>query len=217
MTPAGTIAGELTPGADAGSRISPQAFAHWPVPIRRVETRDGLTFVHAATPGGFTAADYRRIPDHGRIELLDGVAVVSPPPTPAHRQAAANLGHVLEHACPGGMVFYLGIDVPASRVTVLTPDLQAIPTGRRPRPRPLVVEVLAAHGRAFAYQERPNAYRRARVACYWLLDPDTPSLTVFERTRRGYRQTGSFTGDQECAVDRPFPVRFRLPDLLPRP
>ncbi len=215
MTAAGTITEQRVPAWDADTPVSPRDFAHWPVPVGRVETRDGLTFVHAADPGGFTVADYRRIPGGERIELLDGVAVLGPPPAPAHRHAARHLHRVLEQACPGGVVFFSGmIDLPIGRATVLTPDIQSIPTETGDGRRPLVVEILPGHGRAYGPGVRAGKYRRARIPCHWVLDPDTATLATYELAPGGYRQTGHYTGDQECTPTSPFPARFRVADLL---
>jgi hypothetical protein len=216
MTTAATIiTGEPAPAGETGNPATPGDFANWPVPVGRVETRDGLTYVYSADPGGFTVADYRRIPGKKRVELLDGVAVLGPPPAPAHRRAARNLHLVLDQACPGGAVFFSGlVDLRIGRATVLAPDIQSIPTETGNRYRPLVVDILPGHGRAYGPGVRAGKYRLARIACYWVLDPDTATLTTFELAPGGYRETGRCVGDQECAPTRPFPLRFRVADLL---
>jgi Uma2 family endonuclease len=49
----------------------------------------------------FTLAELDRMPDDGhRYELLDGVLVVSPRPTPAHQAVAFTLASLLDRACP---------------------------------------------------------------------------------------------------------------------
>jgi hypothetical protein len=95
------------------------------------------------------------------------------------------------------------IDLPIGRATVLAPDIQSIPTGTGNGPRPLVVDVLPGHGRAYGPGVRAGKYRRARIACYWV-----------ELAPGGYRETGRYVGGRECALIRPFPLRFRVADLL---
>jgi Uma2 family endonuclease len=208
-----TAVDELTPDDGTGNPATPEAFTHWPVPVGRVETRDGLTFVYSAEPGGFTVEDYRRIPGDEIIELIDGVAVVIPTPTPAHRRAVRSLYHVLDRVCPKGFVPYIGpIGIPISRSTVLAPDAQVMPTRRGPWP--LVAEVLSDHGRVYDRRVKPRKYQRGRVASYWVFDPDAVSLTILELARDGYHETGLYTGDQVCTLTRPFPARFRVSDLL---
>ena len=52
---------------------------------------------------GLTVADLDRMPDDGhRYELLDGVLVVSPRPTPAHQMVAFAMASTLDRACPPG-------------------------------------------------------------------------------------------------------------------
>jgi Uma2 family endonuclease len=213
MKTVGTAVDELTPDSGTDNPATPETFTHWPVPVGRVETRDGLTFVYSAETGGFTVEDYRRIPGDEIIELLDGVAVVTPTPTPAHRQAARALYHVLDQACPKNFIPFVGpIGIPISHSTVLAPDAQVIPT--REGPQPLVVEVLSDHGRMYDRRVKPRKYQHRRVASYWILDPDAVSLTILELDRGGYRETGLYTGDQVCTLTRPFPARFHVSDLL---
>jgi Uma2 family endonuclease len=199
-----------TDGPDPG-----RAFDHWPVPVGRAKVRDGLTFVFSPDPGGFTADDHRRIPAADRAELLDGVLVVSPDPGPAHRRAAAAVQAALDAACPHGTAAFLGpLGLPLGPAAVLEPDVQVPPAGGDPAP--VVVEVLAECGRFYDLRVKRRRYQAAGVPAYWIVDPDAPSITILDLDDAGrYRRTAVHTGGGLCAVDRPFPVRLRLPDATP--
>ncbi len=208
-----TAADELAAGEDADSPLTRRSFTHWPLPVGRVEVHDGLTFVHSSEPGGFSAEDYRRIPGGGRVELLDGVAVVRPAPTPRHQQVVRRLYQVLDDECPAHLAPFIGpLDLPVGS-SVFAPDIQVLPTGDGPPA--LVAEVLSEHGRSHDRRVRLRGYQQAGVASYWVVDPDGASITVFELGGDGsYREVGSYTGGDVCALDRPFPVRFRVSELV---
>jgi len=61
------------------------------------------------------------------------------------------------------------------------------------------------------------AYERMGASCYRLLDPQVPSLTAFELDGGGsYRAGAMAVGEEELAVERPFPFRARPADLVTR-
>jgi hypothetical protein len=210
-----TVDADPVPAEHADGPGPGRAFDHWPVTVGRVEVRDGLTFVFSPDPRGFTADDHRRIPVEDRAELLDGVLVVSPDPGPAHRRAAAAQA-ALDAACPDGMAAFLGpLGVPLGPADVLEPDVHVPPADGDPAP--VVVEVLAGCGRSYDKRVKRLRYQAAGVPAYWIVDPDAPSITILDLDGAGrYRRTAVYAGAELCAVDRPFPVRFRLPDAPAR-
>jgi Uma2 family endonuclease len=212
---AATAADLPDPDGGAGGGVTRRAFMHWPLRVGRVEARDGLTFVHAAGPGGFSADDHRRIPAGGRVELLDGVAVVSPTPASGHQRAVGQLYRALSGACPDNLEPFIGpLGVRVGPATVFEPDLLVLARDEDTTPPKLVVEVLSDHGRPYDREVKHRGYQDAGVASYWIVDPDVPSVAVFELDdARRYREAGSYAGDDLCTVDRPFPVRFRPADL----
>lgn len=54
------------------------------------------------------------------------------------------------------------------------------------------------------------------VPSYWVIDPRTPSLTVFEldETTFGYEQVAEVLGDKPFEATQPFPVRVVPLELL---
>jgi Uma2 family endonuclease len=175
--PASARAGVLTPLPD---------FGRWP-PVGRVTIRDGLVFVHAAGPGGFTVEDYRRIPGKGRIELWDGVAVVHPRPDRRSAILARYFYALFERTRPDGCHPCLGpVDVQVGRRTVYAPDVLVLPSeGGTPA---VVVEFrrdaggwAGGRGGADPWRRRLRGYFRAGVGAYWVVDPDRLTLTVHER------------------------------------
>jgi Uma2 family endonuclease len=200
----------------AGGPVSRRAFMRWPLRVGRIEAHDGITYVHSAGPEGFTVDDHRRIPAGGRVELLDGVAAVSPTPAPPHQRAVGQLYRALSSACPDSLEPFIGpLGVRIGPATVFEPDVLVLARDEDTTPPALVIEVLSDHGRSYDREVKYRGYQDAGVASYWIVDPDVPSVTVFELDdARGYREAGSYTGDDLCSVDRPFPVRFRPSELI---
>jgi Uma2 family endonuclease len=70
-------------------------------------------------------ADLDDRPDDGhRYELLDGVLIVTPAPSPRHQDAVAHLLMLLHAACPPGLKVMLApLDVNLAEDTLLEPDV----------------------------------------------------------------------------------------------
>ena len=136
-----------------------------------------------------TYADYCRTPDDERYELLDGELVMSPSPNSAHQITVMELGtllHMFVKARRLGQVFFAPYDVVLSETDVVQPDLLFIsnerayiitPANARGAPD-LVVEILSP-----STAERDRTFKRALYARYgvreyWLVDPDTRTVTV---------------------------------------
>jgi Uma2 family endonuclease len=211
------VADELALDQHTDSPVAGRTFTHWPLPVGLVELRDGLAFVHSAEPGGFTIDDYYRIPDGGRIELLDGVAVVSPAPSHLHQRVAGNIYMALRQALPRGFEVLFGpFDVYIRPGKMFEPDVVVLRIGSEEAV--LAVEVLSKFGRSYDRHVKRRGYEERGVPSYRIVDPDAPSVTVLELTGTGhYEETGFFHGDDLCALDRPFPVRLRPSDLVVAP
>jgi Uma2 family endonuclease len=209
-----TVSGELPVDERPESPVAQRTFAHWPLPVGRVEIRDGLAFVHSRHPAGFTAADLNRIPDDGRIELLDGVAVVSPTPTHLHQRVAGRLYRIIGDVEGESLALVGPYDVRVGPVTIFQPDVLVL-TREHVQSAALVVEVLSTYGRRYDREVKLAGYQEAGIPSCWIVDPDAPSVTVFELAGDGsYHKVAFVVDDDTCAVSQPFPVSFRPADLM---
>jgi Uma2 family endonuclease len=209
-----TVSGELPVDERPISPVAQRTFAHWPLPVDRVEIRDGLAFVHSRHPEGFTAADLNRIPDDGRIELLDGVVVVSPTPPPLHQRVAGRLYRIIGDVEGESLTLVGPYDVRVGPAKIFQPDVLVL-TREHGQSAALVVEVLSTYGRRYDREVKFAGYQEAGIPSLWIVDPDTPSVTVFELDGDGsYQETAFVDNDDTCAVFQPFPVRFRPADLV---
>ena len=161
--------------------------------------------------------------DGSRHELIDGALVVTPAPHWRHEWASTELLVVLHAACPTHLkVFTAPLDVTLAVDTVVEPDLLV---ARRADFDPgrydlavvplLVVEVLSPSTRGVDQVLKLRRYEQAGTPSYWLVDPDTATLTAYELDSDGhYQLVAEVTGDQMWTASQPFPVTIRPADLL---
>ena len=95
--------------------------------------------------------------------------------------------------------------------TVLEPDLLVVPRGearadRLHVPPLLVVEVASPSTRRYDRVTKLDAYDRGGVPAYWIVDPDEPSLLVFEREGARLVERAHVRGDEAYAAAVPFAV-----------
>ncbi|CAJ65325.1 hypothetical protein FRAAL6702 [Frankia alni ACN14a] len=161
--------------------------------------------------------------DDARLELLDGLCLLRPWPTPLRARVTSRLTRLLTRAATSGAhVLPAGVGVELSERSLLVPDIVVAPSaevvGRRLRETPyLVVEVADASTRRYDRTLKLDLYRERRVPACWLIDPDTATLEAFELVG-GVYVTASATGPHgEFAATRPFPVTVRPAELIDPP
>ncbi len=150
----------------------------------------------AAQYGGLrmTAEQYFALEDDGyKYELIDGVVVMSPSPTPRHQAVTvAIVGQlfVYLHDHPVGQVL-VETDVqlgegPTGRDLVYRPELVFIATERLPEmrdrlvgPPDVVVEIVSPTSRRMDAETKKEDYERIGVREYWLFDPERNAMTFY--------------------------------------
>lgn len=150
-----------------------------------------------------TLADFLAIPEADRFhEILDGELVQKAQPTPRHASAQAKFGELLgpfnrriggPPDRPGGWWILSEVDVLFDEAP-LRPDVSG---WRRERmlelPNDAIVplvpdwicEILSSH-RSRDTVKKQRIYHRHRVSHYWLLDPQSETLTVLRWQETGY-------------------------------
>lgn len=168
-----------------------------------------------------TRDDLDAMPDDGhRYELIDGSLVVTPAPSNAHQGILLRLAVLLDGSCPPSLcVRFAPFDVTLAQDTVVQPDLlvalranfteRDLPTAPR-----LAVEVLSPSTRHIDLSLKRARYATAGCPTYWAIDPDTPSLTVFELQDGAYVQRVHVTNDVTYAAEQPFPVTVIPSELV---
>jgi len=146
-----------------------------------------------------TAAAFFTLPDDGCwYELVDGVIVMSPSPTPAHQHVCGLIYHLLLsyiHDNPCGLVFY-ETDVHFGRNAdgrdiVYRPEVVYLSRERFPKipdrirgVPDVVVEVISPDSRRMDTITKKKDYERFGVLEYWLVDPAREELRFLRRRGR---------------------------------
>jgi Uma2 family endonuclease len=171
----------------------------------------------------FTVHDLEATPDDGnRYELLDGMLLVSPAPSFRHQKVVAQMVVLLDAVCPTDMhVLPSPFAVQPSETTELQPDVlvardEDLTEKNLPAAPLLAVEVLSPSSVLKDLNLKKAAYQRMGVPSYWVVDPRTLSLTVFELDSTGFRYqlVAEVAGDKSFEATQPFAVRVVPAELL---
>jgi Uma2 family endonuclease len=188
---------------------------------------DVLPVVTAAAPlvgppqGRWTYADYAALPDDGnRYEIIAGVLYMTPAPGTGHQSVSARLvTFLVTHVEFAGLgrVFAAPVDVELAPDTVVQPDIVVILSANLDRITPsriigapdLVVEILSPGTAGYDRREKQDAYARAGVGEYWIVDPGAQTVELLTLDQGRYRSHGVFRGQARLpssAVTLPVPV-----------
>jgi Uma2 family endonuclease len=156
--------------------------------------------------GSWTYDDYAALPDDGRhYEIVNGVLVMGPAPSPDHQSIAVRLSHYLfVHAELAGLgrVFAAPIDVELGPKNVFQPDvivllnahLYRVAAKRIIGAPDLVVEVASPGTAAFDRLTKYDVYARAGVIEYWIVKSAQRTVEVLALVSGEYRSLGIFNG-----------------------
>jgi Uma2 family endonuclease len=141
------------------------------------------------------ADEYLSLQDDGfRYELIDGVVVMSPSPTPEHQDIRGEIEYQLrdfieEHQ--SGLVLS-EVDLRLSPNLVYRPDLIFL-KGRYDEalqlvdfPPDMVLEVLSPSSAAMDQRTKLADYERFGIAEYWIVDPYSASMKFLRLLRGRY-------------------------------
>ena len=136
-----------------------------------------------------TRAELLALPDDGcRHELVGGLHLVTPAPSPRHQAILVALyealrQHVEQHRL--GRLFWSPADLTFGEDEVLQPDLFLLPVASVPEqwdsaPVPRLVIEVVSPGSAIADRHHKRLrYQRAGVADYWIVDPAQRQVEVW--------------------------------------
>jgi Uma2 family endonuclease len=170
---------------------------------------------YKAEPRPFTYQDYLQLPEEPgyHFEVLDGVLVKEPSPNVMHQRVSRRLQRLLEdyfwQVDAEGELFDAPLDVTFRDITVVQPDLVYVSGAdqgivkdtRLDGPPTLLVEVLSPSSRRRDRLQKLRIYQEARIAHYWLVNPDEKTLECFSLGGDAYTLVAS--GMDEEVVEPP--------------
>lgn len=150
-----------------------------------------------------TAADLLAIPEHERShEVIDGALVPKATPSFEHGAAQAKLAAHVDPfhrrsggGAPGGWWFATEVEVQLEAHQIYRPDVagwRRERTAERPSGTPVllrpdwVCEILSPSKPIHDLGTKYDAYQRASVPHYWIVDPMSERLRVHRWTSEGY-------------------------------
>lgn len=155
-------------------------------------------------PGDWRFDQLDVLPDDGRrYEVVDGLLVVSPPPTFWHQEVGAALLRQLAAEAPSDWRVLLELGLPLGtdgRVPDLTVVSARAPRGPgAPLPGPehvgLVVEVVSPSSRKTDRFAKPGEYAEAGIPLFWRVETEPDLVVVAHRLRGGvYEQVAVVDG-----------------------
>lgn len=155
--------------------------------------------------GQWTYQDYAAMSEDGyHYEVVNGVLYMSPAPSMGHQEIVGWLFYYLvTHVkLPGlGRVYQAPTDVELHPGDVVQPDVFVVLNAHLDRITPsrllgapdLVVEVASPRTARHDLDEKLHAYARARVAEYWVVNPDAQTIEVLVWQNGSYSSLGLFS------------------------
>jgi Uma2 family endonuclease len=179
--------------------------------------------------GQWTYAAYLQLPDDGnRYEVIDGVLYVAPPPSPEHQDRLLALCYhmltvIRERSLGRLFVSPIALLMPGS--SPVQPDAFFLATGnpahidwkRHVRGVPdVVIEVASPSTAGYDRREKQDAYARAGVPEYWIVDPvaATIELLVLDPDSGRYRSRGVFSAEDRLPSQIIADIPYGVAELL---
>jgi len=159
--------------------------------------------------GQWSYADYLRLPDDGRrYEIIEGVLYVANAPCYEHQYTVGEVAFALRLVVKqhqSGVVLEAPFEVHlAEKTKAVQPDVLFIRTENQPAVGTqvfegvpdLVVEVISPSSIRLDRTVKFDAYERAGVPEYWIVDPKARLVEVYTLARGEYALLGQYTGDE---------------------
>ena len=141
----------------------------------------------------FTRADYDRLPEDLRVELIDGKLLKMASPTLGHQGILQRLFLALLKVVGPGRVYVGPVDFHVDDRNALVPDVVVLPEGFSPMPGQrgvtsalLVGEILSPSTGKRDRTVKTKRYLGAGVKEVWLVDPEARTIEI--RTAQGERR-----------------------------
>lgn len=170
-------------------------------------------------PGAWTLDEVLALPeDQGyRLELVDGLIIITPSPTSGHQRALRRLQVAFGRASPAEFEPLPGINVVLNRQRLLIPDLvvTTVPgldaASCAGADVLLAAEIISPSSRAYDRALKRLLYAEAGVPFLLIVDPTADPVSAICYELRGEEYRESARSDDGClSMTHPFPVTVDL-------
>ena len=178
-------------------------------------------------PAVFTYADYVRLPEDVRCEIIDGELIMAAAPNLMHQRISRHLGRVMDPFIAAnrlGELFYAPTDVYLSETDIVQPDLLFVSAARahiltdaNVRGAPdLVVEVASPSTAMRDLTVKADLYGRFGVAEYWICNPTAETVDVLRLASGRLAPAGHYTLADPLSTPLLPGLSIDLRDVFPR-
>lgn len=172
-----------------------------------------------------TLDDWDALPEDNRfrLEVVEGVLIVSPRPASFHQRAVTRLGYLINEQLPAECCALSEVDVILTEhpLTVRAPDVivtgtelaDSNPARYEATNVRLALEVLSEGSVRTDRVTKFSEYAEVGIEHYWIVDLDAPtSLTIYRLIDGAYELFGELTGTVTVEIDD-MPVTLELDAL----
>ncbi len=169
----------------------------------------------------FTYADLESLPedDDNWYELSFGTLVVTPAPNTRHQAVASAVVVFLGSRKLSSLRVLHEAELLIRPDVLKRPDVQVVDEslvgGQYVAGIPaLVVEVHSPSTKALDLTEKRLVYAQARIPAYWLVDPDTQTVTILELRDDAYEEVAVVDAEGSFEVSVPFTMTVEGPAIF---
>jgi Uma2 family endonuclease len=141
-----------------------------------------------------TVADYRKLPEGAKYQLIDGEIIEMPSPTLKHQQIAMSLARQIGYIAfekQNGTALFAPMDVFLSEENTFQPDILFVRNEHADRLQPdgvhgppdVVIEILSPSTGYYDMKKKFQVYEKYGVQEYFIVDPEDLEVV-------GYRSSG---------------------------
>lgn len=172
-----------------------------------------------------TYADYAKLDDGERYELVDGVLeLMSPAPSPDHQSISAEIYKRFLGNCEESyVIFYAPIDLILSDTVVRQPDLVLVHRNRFAQivkkrgivgVPDLVVEILSPSSVKRDKLSKLNSYARFAIPEYWIVDPKNRFIEQYVHDGQQYPLPNVYAENDQVQSEHIKCVSFSMNEIM---
>jgi Uma2 family endonuclease len=152
-----------------------------------------------------TAAEFSQLPETNQpTELIGGMLIVSPCPTPIHQRLAGRFVIRINQLLPNGEIFFAPIGVYFDNKNILEPDIVWVSDNDKcvigdkylEGAPELIIEIFSPGTQRYDRREKYELYERFGVREYWMADPVGQFVEVCVWANGTYKRQGVYGPDE---------------------